>query len=213
MSRTCGPRLRPPQALPGQYGMRMGYPQKLLSDGERVEFEMRPHWRALVVPGLILLALVFGLFFLMRAVNDWLGGSAIGTWIIAIVCLFILIVFVIRPFLYWVTTQYVFTNRRIIVRSGLIARHGRDMPLSKVNNVSFDVSVGGRILNYGMLTIDSASDEALIINDVPNVEEIQREVNRLHEDDDEFRRRSTMSDIASEFGTRRPPPADGGQPS
>ncbi len=193
--------------------MRMGYPQKLLSDGEQVEFEMRPHWRALVVPGLILLALVFGLFFVMRAVNDWLGGSAIGTWIIVIICLFILIVFVIRPFLYWVTTQYVFTNRRIIVRSGLIARHGRDMPLSKVNNVSFDVSVGGRLLNYGMLTIDSASDEALIINDVPNVEEIQREVNRLHEDDDEYRRRSTMSDIANEFGTRRPPTADGGQPS
>ena len=43
-------------------------------------------------------------------------------------------------------------------------------------------------MNYGTLTIDSASDEALIIDGVPNVEQIQREVNHLHEEDDERRR-------------------------
>ena len=80
------------------------------------------------------------------------------------------------------------TYDAIIIRSGLVARQGRDMPLSKVNNVSFDVSVIGRILNYGTLTIDSASDESLVIDDVPNVETIQREVNRLHEEDSERRR-------------------------
>ena len=74
-----------------------------------------------------------------------------------------------------------------------------NMPLAKVNNVSFDVSAAGRILNYGMLTIDSASDEALIINDVPNVEDIQREVNRLHEEDDERRRRSVVQDYTQDI--------------
>ena len=28
----------------------MGYPQKLLSGDEQIVYEMRPHWRALVVP-------------------------------------------------------------------------------------------------------------------------------------------------------------------
>lgn len=173
----------------------MGYPEKLLSDGEHVAFEMRPHWRALVVPAIVLLAVVFGFFFLIRLFGD----NTIAAWATVIVALFLIIVFAVRPFLYWITTQYVFTNRRIIVRSGLIARHGRDMPLSKVNNVSFDVSAAGRILNYGMLTIDSASDEALIINDVPNVEDIQREVNRLHEEDDERRRRSVVQDYTQDI--------------
>ncbi|MDP4015179.1 MAG: PH domain-containing protein [Candidatus Nanopelagicales bacterium] len=172
----------------------MAYPEKLLSDGEEVEFEMRPHWRALVVPGLLLFAVIFSAVFLGAKFSSWFANSdlirSMGSWAVALVALFVLVVFVIRPFLYWVTTQYVFTSRRIIVRSGLIARHGRDMPLSKVNNVSFDVSVFGRLLNYGTLTIDSASDEALIIEDVPSVEHIQREVNRLHEEDDERRRRS-----------------------
>jgi len=63
------------------------------------------------------------------------------------------------------------------------------MPLSKVNNVSFEVSVMGRILNYGTLEIESASDDGdLVINDVPNVEDIQRKVYELHELDDSRRR-------------------------
>lgn len=186
----------------------MGYPEKLLSDGETVVFEMRPHWRALLIPGVILIAELFVLFFLLRLFTQTFGDTlgTIGTWATWIIALFVLILFVIRPFLYWLTTQYVFTNRRIIVRSGLIARHGRDMPLSKVNNVSFDVTAGGRILNYGMLTIDSASDEALIINDVPNVEHIQREVNRLHEEDDERRRHSAYQDYAQQAGMTAPQP-------
>lgn len=184
----------------------MGYPEKLLSDGEHVVNELRPHWRALVVPAIVLIAVIFGLFFLLRTIGD----ITIASWVTWIVALFLIIVFAVRPFLYWVTTQYVFTNRRIIVRSGLIARHGRDMPLSKVNNVSFDVSAAGRILNYGTLTIDSASDEALIINDVPNVEGIQREVNRLHEEDDERRRRSVIQDYTQDV---RPPDQGGGSRS
>lgn len=189
----------------------MGYPQKLLSDGESIEYEMRPHWRALVVPGVLLVAVVFGLVFFLSKFNDWFkdsGFGSISSWILWVIGLFILAVFVVRPFLYWLTTQYVFTNRRIIIRSGLVSRQGRDMPLSKVNNVSFDVSVGGRILNYGRLTIDSASDAALIIDDVPNVEQIQRDVNRLHEEDDMERRRYIGTPPpATPPPTSPPPPA------
>ena len=68
-----------------------------------------------------------------------------------------MVVFVLRPILYWLTTQYVFTNRRIIVRSGLIARHGRDMPLSKVNNVSFDVTAGGTVIGRTTTALGSHS--------------------------------------------------------
>jgi len=169
----------------------MGYPKDLLSDGEHVEFELRPHWRALVVPVTVTIAVIIGLIVLLNYWKDWFSDSdavdSVGTWVFVIGGIFLFAVFAVRPFLYWITTQYVFTDRRIIIRSGLIAREGKDMPLSKVNNVSFSVSVFGRLLNYGTLEIDSASDESLIIDDVPNVERIQREVNRLHEEDSERR--------------------------
>ena len=165
----------------------MGYPQKLLSDGETIVFEMRPHWRALLVPGLVLLGVIVGMILLWDWFGGWFDGdgflSGISQTALVLIAIFHAAVFVVRPFLYWVTTQYVFTTRRVIVRSGLISRSGIDMPLMKVNNVSFDVSVMGRLLNYGTLSISSASDEALVIDGVPDVEFVQREVNRLHDED------------------------------
>jgi uncharacterized membrane protein YdbT with pleckstrin-like domain len=174
----------------------MGYPQELLSQGETVEFEMRPHWRALLMPITIIVAVLIAVGVIAAMWGSWFEGSVgtIGRWIFLGVGLVVVTMFAVKPLAYWFTTQYVFTDRRIIIRRGLVAREGRDMPLSKVNNVSFSVSVPGRLLNYGRLSIDSASDEELVIDDVPNVEFIQREVNRLHEEDDARRRR----DLAEE---------------
>jgi hypothetical protein len=66
------------------------------------------------------------------------------------------------------------------------------MPLSKINNVSFEVSVMGRILNYGTLRIESANESDLVIEDVPNVEKVQRELYSMHEEDDDRRRRRSV---------------------
>ena len=45
-----------------------------------------------------------------------------------------------------------------------------------------------RIFNSGTLVIESASEHGmLVVANVPNVEQVQREVYRLHDDDDAFR--------------------------
>ena len=177
----------------------MGYPTKLLGDGEVIEFEMHPHWRGLILPVIWLVLTVFLGVWLYVSLGSWswsTGGilETIGRPLIIVAGLVILVVWVIRPFLFWISTQYVFTNRRIITRAGVISKKGRDMPLAKVNNVSFEVGVLGRFLNYGRLEVTSASDENLIIDDVPNVEVIQRDVYRLHEQDDERRRRRSVEE-------------------
>lgn len=187
----------------------MGYPAKLLGEGEVIAFEMKPHWRALILPVLWLVLEVFIGVWLFVSLGSWSWsaggiGQTLGQPAILIAGLIILIVWVIRPFLFWLTTQYVFTNRRIITRAGVIAKKGRDMPLAKINNVSFEVGVLGRVLNYGRLEVTSASDENLVIDDVPNVEVIQRDVYRLHEEDDERRRRRS-----AEQGGDPVPPGDG----
>ena len=160
------------------------YPEKLLAPGETIAFELKPHWRALIWPTFVLVIEVFIATWAFFAFS-----STIFRWIVVAVGVVILLWQVAFPFLTWLTTQYVFTSRRIIVRRGLLTKQGRDMPLSKVNNVSFEVSVLGRVLNYGTLEVESASDDGdLIINDVPNVEDIQRKVYELHELDDSRRR-------------------------
>ena len=167
----------------------MAYPQNLLAPDETIAFETKPHWRALFVPAIVLLATVFGMVFLYFWIDSqMLGGTAIR-WAVLGGGILILVLWAVVPFLRWLTTEYTFTDRRIIVRSGIVTRHGKDMPLSKVNNVSFFVPAMGRVLNYGELQIQSAGEnDGLGIKDVPDVEQIQRRIYELIEADEKRRR-------------------------
>ena len=176
----------------------MTYPDKFLAPGETVAFELKPHWRALIAPVIMLLIEVFLATWLYFSVDDLSIGSLSLSWLLWVIVIAVIVITIWRvlvPFGRWMTTQYVFTSRRIIVRRGLITKQGRDMPLNKVNNVSFHISVLGRILNYGALEIESASDDGdLAIDDVPNVQDIQRRVYELHEIDDSRRRDGAAGD-------------------
>jgi uncharacterized membrane protein YdbT with pleckstrin-like domain len=166
----------------------MGYPLKLLTEGEKIEFEMRPHWRSMVLPSLVLIVTVGVASFLYAVTPDG-GGQQALRWVILALALVVILWWFVRPLLRWLTTQYVFTNRRIITRTGIIARSGKDMALSKLNDVSFSYTIFERLLHCGTLTASSASEDgALEIRNVPRVEEIQREIYRLSEGDAERRR-------------------------
>ena len=162
----------------------MAYPKKLLADDESIVYELRPHWRALVTP-VIAFLLTLGLGFYLLA--KWDNSAA--RIVIGVVMVLSLIVLVLRPFIYWYSTQYVFTDHRIIVRTGVVARKGRDMPLSRVNDVSFSHTFLERFLNCGTIQVESAGTQGqLIIKSVPDVERIQRDIYRLHDEDDMRRR-------------------------
>ena len=51
------------------------------------------------------------------------------------------------------TDEFAITNKRIIVKTGLIQRHTLEMNLSKIESVNVDQSIMGRILGYGTITI------------------------------------------------------------
>ena len=168
----------------------MGYPSRLLTEGEKVEFEMRPHWRSMVLPSLVLLVTVGAASYLYAVVPDGSLSKALR-WAILAIALVVVVTWFVRPLLVWLTTQYVFTSRRIITRTGIVARRGKDMPLSKLNDVAFSYTVLERLLRCGTLTASSASEDgSLVIRNVPRVEEIQREIYRLSERDAQRRRHS-----------------------
>jgi uncharacterized membrane protein YdbT with pleckstrin-like domain len=107
-----------------------------------------------------------------------------------VVALLVLARWSLWPFLRWLTTSYVVTDRRLITRRGIIARQGRDMPLSRINDVTFNHSgLLERMLGCGTLVVESAGERGqLVLADVPRVEEVQRDVYRLAEQDDVRRR-------------------------
>ena len=50
-------------------------------------------------------------------------------------------------------SEFVITNRRIVIKEGFIARRTFEMNLSKIETVNVDQTIMGRILNYGTITV------------------------------------------------------------
>ncbi|SEH05756.1 PH domain-containing protein [Candidatus Venteria ishoeyi] len=53
----------------------------------------------------------------------------------------------------YITAEFVITDKRIIIKVGLIWRNTWEMNLSKIESVIVRQSIMGRILNYGEVTI------------------------------------------------------------
>jgi uncharacterized membrane protein YdbT with pleckstrin-like domain len=174
-----------------------GIPKRLLADDEEVVMALRPHWKEMVGPVLVLLVTCPVATYLATIVPE---GSA-QKWLrlaVLVVAVLVVLRFVVWPFLKWLTTSYIVTDRRIITRVGVVARTGRDMPISRVNDVTFSHSgLLERILRCGTLVVESAGERGqLVLRDVPHVEEVQRDVYKLAEADEE-RRRGEGRDVNS----------------
>ncbi|MBV6506167.1 MAG: hypothetical protein ILNGONEN_01739 [Syntrophorhabdaceae bacterium] len=51
------------------------------------------------------------------------------------------------------TSEFVITNKRIIVKTGLIRRKSLEMNLQKIESVNVEQGIMARILGYGTVTI------------------------------------------------------------
>jgi len=150
----------------------VAYPTKLLNDGEHVVISTRTHPKALIAPALILLVVVAAVLFLSTLTDSTVLGVVAG-----VVAALIVVWFVLRPFVGWLTTTYTFTNRRFIKRSGLIAKEGRTIPLNRISGVDFEIGVIDRIFGCGTLVVTDASEHgSVLLDDIPRVEEVQRTV-------------------------------------
>jgi uncharacterized membrane protein YdbT with pleckstrin-like domain len=160
----------------------VGFPRRLLGEGEEIVLDLHPHWKRLVVPA-VLVPIVCGVA--TYAVFALPSGSVQTPARLAIVAVAVavLVRFSVWPWLRWLTTRYVLTTHRVVIREGVFARSGRDVPLTRVNDVSFHHSLVERMLGCGTLTIESAGEHGQVeLPEVPRVEQVQREVYRLVEE-------------------------------
>jgi uncharacterized membrane protein YdbT with pleckstrin-like domain len=52
---------------------------------------------------------------------------------------------------------WVVTNFRVIDEAGLLSHFAKESPLDKINNVSYDQTMGGRLFNFGHVKIQTAA--------------------------------------------------------
>jgi uncharacterized membrane protein YdbT with pleckstrin-like domain len=167
----------------------VGYPKRLLNPDEDVVFDLHPHWKALVPPTLLAPLIVFVATFVAGKIPE--GGNQ-GKLRLAVAALAVVAFawLVVAPYAKWYTTHFVLTTRRVLMREGLIARKGRDIPIFRINDVTFEHTVVERILGAGTLVVESAGERGQVtLNDIPHVEDVQRQIYTLIDADDARRRR------------------------
>ena len=70
------------------------------------------------------------------------------------------------------------------MREGILSRRGRDIPLNRVNDVSFSHGLIDRVLGCGRLVVESAGEHGqLVLTEIPHVEEVQSTLYQLVEEE------------------------------
>lgn len=163
----------------------------VLIQGEEILFRAKPlPWLKLGEP---LLAIIIALIFLLvwpylnktfpevgkvNMVDFWIILRWIGLGILVIGT----IALVARWFR-WYFRIYLVTNKRIIEGSGTIGRSYIDCSLGRIQNTMVNISILGRLLGYGTVSITTASNSKFAIKweNVRNPLSVQRKISEAVE--------------------------------
>lgn len=138
---------------------------RYLLPSERELWRTRRHWIVLLKPGLwVLAALVLA---------GLVAGADPALDRLASLAVLAAVVHVLLRVLAWWDVEYVLTDRRVLLQSGVPRRRVASMGLRKITDMSFEQTIPGRVAGYGDLLVESAGqDQALSrLDHVPRAEE------------------------------------------
>jgi uncharacterized membrane protein YdbT with pleckstrin-like domain len=176
----------------------MAFPVRLLHEDEEIFLDQRPHGVRLAGPVSLSVLVTAGIvagFVEWKAAPTWFG-------IVLGVVLLTTGIYLGARVLAWQATSFVVTSHRVIYRTGVLRRSGREIPIDALQSVSYRQSLPGRMIGVGSVLVSSAGqDDAQEVPDVRDPEAAQSAVHEAIEAN--ARRRSGVreepSDITAEL--------------
>lgn len=117
----------------------MSYVSDNLLPGEQVTFQTRLHKIMFVWP--IILSVVY------------LPLALVTPWVVKGLLLLPFIALWIGTYLSYVSSEFAVTTKRVVIKVGFIKRRTLEMLLPKIEAISVDQSIAGRIWGYGDITV------------------------------------------------------------
>ncbi|HYH52422.1 MAG TPA: PH domain-containing protein [Acidimicrobiia bacterium] len=151
----------------------MPFPKRLLLEGETVALDLRPHWWFFAGP------LFTGIPVIALAVLAYQQDGDLGTALayLALAAALAWALWLGARLISWQTTHFVLTSDRLIFRSGILAKHSRDIPLEKVEYLDSRQTFFERLIGAGDLVIKSGDEQQQAFSDIPHPDAVQREIN------------------------------------
>ncbi|QBS43166.1 PH domain-containing protein [Nocardia sp. CS682] len=152
----------------------MGYPEDVLAPEEQLILHRHPHWKMLFWPIVTLIVATALAGFAGGIASRKAEGTARTALLIAVLVIWLIIVVwrCVVPVLSWKTTHFIITERRVLVRQGVLTHTGIDIPMSRISSVQFRHGLFDRMLGTGTLIIESSSSEPLEFDDIPAVQKV-----------------------------------------
>jgi len=150
------------------------FPRRLLNDNEVVILDLRPHWWVLVGSAMLLM---LGLA-LAVAISVAVPGVAHDPLlIVSMVVVLILLARFVRHYARWATTNMVLTSDRLILRAGVFAKSGREIPLERINDLTYRQTFLERLVGAGDLLVESGGERGQqVLRMVPNPVRVQQAI-------------------------------------
>lgn len=155
----------------------MSIADRHLADDEQLIYVTRQHWTEMVSEFVILCVIwaVAGVLVWMVSGAGW--GAA--TYVVLGAAGIASVWFWLIPLLKWRSQMYILTTKRIYRRTGFLTKASRAIPLLRVNDVSFKATFWQRIMRYGTISIQSASEQGkMTMRHVPKPEWFKSEIYR-----------------------------------
>ncbi|HEY3211147.1 MAG TPA: PH domain-containing protein [Actinomycetota bacterium] len=134
----------------------MTFPRRLLSAGEDLVLDLRPHWIALVWPLTEIALDVAGVALILAYMPD--AWSTWVRWLVVAVGAALILVSALPKIVAWATSHFVVTTDRVVHRSGWFAKRSMEIPLENVSDVRFSQGVFERMIGAGDLVLESAGE-------------------------------------------------------
>ena len=143
--------------------------------GERVLFSTRPRFSQSVASAYLRLIILFLLVYFFTTIIRYLAAiqAQISTlltipfveWSTDVILLLILLLFLslIWTYLSWRSTCYILTNKRVMIKSGVISKKNVYMHFNKIQDIQVSQGFSQRISSAGNIEIFGGRDRTSLI--------------------------------------------------
>jgi uncharacterized membrane protein YdbT with pleckstrin-like domain len=185
------------------------FPARLIGEGETVALDLRPHWWYFsrnILSGVPLVAVVIAVL----SIHDDDVKKYVGYLVVILIVAWA--AWLVVKYLTWTNTYFVVTSKRVIYRTGVLAKHGVEIPLDRISNINFSQTLWERMIGAGNLDIESAGRDGQTHFDyVRYPDGVQHEIYRQAEELEQRRAGRGAASVASApTAVEGPPPPAGG---
>jgi len=149
----------------------MSFIEKNLANNEKIVYKGNLHWWIYMKN---ILLIVFGVIIINAAKNNL--GSGVGG-----VLVMIALIGLVGAYMRSKSSEFVVTNRRIMLKTGVLRRKLVELQLNRAEGLSVDQGIIGRMFNFGSIIVTSGGVKE-VFSPIAKPYEFKKQVNNAIEE-------------------------------